>query len=153
MKLSLLVAGLLLALTRLALADTLLPPAKIAAWEASSHYDQLMTVTGVVAQVSQRPAIVFINLDKPYPDSPFVAIIHSQDTNQFTNVRALKGRSVAITGKILNYHDHPEIVLTKPGQIIVFSARLPAAKPPAAPAPPASPKPPSGTNDLTTGVL
>ena len=156
MKLPLLVTGLLLGLARSAFADAPLPSSKIAAWEAASHYNQIMTVTGVVAQVSIRPAIVFINLDKPYPDSPFAAIIHSQDTNQFSNLRGLKGRSVAITGKVVNYHDRPEIVLEKAGQLEVFGAQLPAVKAPASPAPsapPAVPKPPAATNDLTTGVM
>ena len=152
MKLSLLVAGLMLGTARFALADASFPPSKIGAWEASSHYDQLMTVTGIVAQVSLRPAIVFINLDKPYPDSPFVAIIHSRDTNQFAEVRALKGRSVAITGKIINYHGRPEIVLETPGQIKVSGAQLPSGAL-APPAPPTTPKPPARTNNLTTGVL
>jgi len=151
MKLPLLIAGLLLGLPQFVLADAPLVAPMIGAGEASSHYDQLMTVTGVVAQVTLRPAIVFINLDKPYPDYPFVAIIHSQDTNQFPEVRGLKGRTVAITGKVVNYHDHPEIVLAKPGQIKVFAARLPAAPAPAAP--PAAPKASAGTNDLTSGVM
>ena len=144
MKLPLLVTGLLLGLARSAFADAPLPSAKIAAWEAASHYNQIMTVTGVVAQVSIRPAIVFINLDKPYPDSPFAAIIHSQDTNQFSNVRGLKGRSVAITGKVVNYHDRPEIVLEKVSQIFVLGGWAAPTNAPAAL---------KGTNDLTKGVM
>ena len=99
-------------------------PAKIGAKAASEHYDQLLTVTGTVAQVSIRPAIVFINLDQPYPDSPFAAIIHPEATNQFGNLKALKGKAVAITGKITNYHDRPEIILDHSNQLVVVTGPL-----------------------------
>ena len=121
---------LLLALTlplALRAADTN-TPVKISASQADKHYDQLMTVTGVVAQVSVRPGITFINLDKPHPDSPFVAILRGPATNQFANVKSLKTKSVEITGKIVNFHDRPEIVLTSSNLVVITSA-------PAVPAP------------------
>ena len=107
-------------------------PAKIGAKAASQHYDQLLTVTGTVAQVSIRPAIVFINLDQPYPDSPFAAIIHPEATNQFGNLKSLKGKAVEITGKITNYHDRPEIILENSNQLVTISGSM-ATNPPAAP--------------------
>ena len=99
-------------------------PAKIGAKAASQNYDQLLTVTGTVAQVSIRPAIVFINLDQPYPDSPFAAIIHPDATNQFGDLKALKGKTVEITGKIKNYHDRPEISLDHSNQLVVVTGSL-----------------------------
>ena len=113
-------ALLLAGFTRLALADSTNLPVKIGATEADQHYDQLMTVTGTVAQVTLKPSIVFINLDQPYPDSPFAAVIHSKDTNQFGNLKSLKGRSVELTGKIQKYHEKPEMVVQKPSQIFVL---------------------------------
>ena len=156
MKSYMMMAGLAFGLSGGALADATNPPVGIGAAEAASHYDQLMTITGVVAQVSLRPTIVFINLDKPYPDSPFVAIIHAQDTNQFSDLHRLKGRSVAITGRVVNYHDHPEIVLTNSSQIVVSGGGMPASTPPPSPphpAPPPARKAPNSTNDLTTGIM
>jgi hypothetical protein len=126
-------------------------PLKIGAAEAAQHYDQMLTVTGRVAQVTLRPTIVFINLDRPFPDSPFAAIIHSKDTNQFSDLKLLKDRPVEITGKVINYHDRPEIVLEKASQLFVIT-NLPSAAPAPAPAP-AAPAAPKGTNDLTNGVM
>ena len=40
---------------------------KIGTGEAASHYDQEMIVTGKVAQVTIRPTVTFLNLDKPIP--------------------------------------------------------------------------------------
>ena len=99
-------------------------PAKIGTKAASEHYDQLLTVTGKVAQVTIRPAIVFINLDQPYPDSPFAAVIHPGATNLFGNLSALKGKSVEITGKIKNYHDHPEIIMDHTNQLLILSGTV-----------------------------
>jgi hypothetical protein len=121
MKMKWLMIWLLASCTRLALAaDTNnAVPVKIDAALAAQHYDQLMTVTGMVAQVTLRPKLVFINLDQPYPDSPFVAIIFSSATNQFADLKSLKGRAVEITGTVKDYHDKPEIILDKPGQLSV----------------------------------
>ena len=144
MKTRLLAVLLLSAFARLALGDSTNLPVKIGALEAPSHYDQLMTVTGKVAQVTLRPSIVFINLDLPYPQSPFAAIIRSKDTNQFGDLPSLKGRSVEITGKVQKYHDKPEIVLEKVSQIFVLGGWAAPTNAPAAL---------KGTNDLTKGVM
>ena len=135
---------LLSGFARLAWADSTNLPAKIGTLEAPSHYDQLMTVTGTVAQVTLRPSIVFINLDLPYPQSPFAAVIRSKDTNQFGDLPSLKGRSVEITGKVQKYHDKPEIVLEKVSQIFVLGGWAAPTNAPAAL---------KGTNDLTKGVM
>ena len=127
-------------------ADSTNLPVKIRAADAAEHYDQWMTVTGTVAQVTLRPSIVFINLDLPYPDSPFAAVIHSKDTNQFGNLKSLKGRPVEITGTVQDYHGKPEIVLTNSSQIFVLGGWAAATN--AVGAPNAL----AGTNALTIGV-
>ncbi len=92
---------------------------KIGALDTTNFYGKEMIVTGSIAQVSIRPSIVFLNLDHPYPDSPFVLVIHSSATNQFGNLKALKGKSIEARGKITNYHDRPEMVLQKADQLKV----------------------------------
>jgi hypothetical protein len=94
-------------------------PLKIGTVDASKHYGEELIVTGKVAQVSIRPKIVFINLDKPYPDSPFTLVILPGATNQFGEVQALKGKNVEARGKIKNFHDRPEIVLESSNQLEV----------------------------------
>jgi DNA/RNA endonuclease YhcR with UshA esterase domain len=99
-------------------------PVKIGSADAAKHYDQEMIVTGTVAQVTVRPAIVFINLDKPHPDSPFTAVIHTEFTNDFGDLNLLQGKSVEIQGKVKNYHDKPEIVLESTNQLKVVGAAV-----------------------------
>jgi hypothetical protein len=114
-----------------------LAPSKIGALEATNYYNQTMIVTGKVAQVTIRPKVTFLNLDKRFPDSPFaIVIIHGKST-YYGNANALKGKSIEIRGKIQNYKGKPEIVLDSTNQLTVLnftnSIRLPSA--PATPAP------------------
>jgi DNA/RNA endonuclease YhcR with UshA esterase domain len=95
------------------------PPQKIGASEADKYYDKEMIVTGKVAQVTIRPKVVFLNLDKPFPDSPFTLVIFSSSTNQFGDINSLDGKNVEAKGKIKNYHDRPEIILYNTNQLKV----------------------------------
>jgi hypothetical protein len=118
---------------------------KIGALEATSHYDQMMIVTGKVAQVTIRPSVTFLNLDQPYPDSPFAIVIIHGKSSYFGDANALKGKSIEIRGKITNYHDKPEIVLNSTNQLTVLdftNATSPGSAPsmpPPVKAPPSSP--------------
>jgi DNA/RNA endonuclease YhcR with UshA esterase domain len=98
--------------------------AKIGTLDATNFYGKEMIVTGKVAQVSVRPGIVFLNMDKPYPNSPFTLVIFPSATNQFGNIKALKGASVEATGKIKDFHGRPELVLEKSNQLTVTSITL-----------------------------
>lgn len=99
-------------------ADTV--PAKIGTDDAKNYEGREMIVTGTVAQVSIHSKVVLLNMDKPYPDSPFTLVIFPSATNQFGNLKSLKGTSVEATGVITNYHDKAEMVLKKAGQLKVM---------------------------------
>ena len=93
------------------------PTLTIGAEQAAAHMGKQVTVTGVVAQVSFRPSLVFLNMDKPFPNSPFTAIVRNKNTNEFDNLSALKGKSVAVKGKVIDYNGKPEIELTGKSQL------------------------------------
>jgi hypothetical protein len=131
---------------KLSAADTNAPAQlKIGTADATSYYNQIMVVTGKVAQVTIRPSVIFLNLDRPYPDSPFTVVIFPGKF--IADLTALKGRAVEIKGPIKKYHDKPEIVLDNTNQLTVLGAPIsismgpinapavpkPAAVPPAAP--------------------
>lgn len=119
MKRCLLLAAALVAFAMAASADPVAAPGKIGALDAAKFYGQEMIVTGKVAEVTIRPRIVFLNLDKPYPQSPLALVIFPAATNQFANLNALKGASVEAKGKIISYHNRPEIVLERSNQLTV----------------------------------
>jgi DNA/RNA endonuclease YhcR with UshA esterase domain len=94
----------------------------VRAQSADIFYNQSATVTGKVAQVTLRQSVIFLNLEKAYPDSPFTAVIFTKDTNQFgdLNFTNLMGKSVGITGFIKQYQNKPEIVVSNASQLKVL---------------------------------
>ncbi|HEV2452802.1 MAG TPA: hypothetical protein VGY98_00980 [Verrucomicrobiae bacterium] len=128
MKRCLLLAAALVAFAMAASADPVAAPGKIGALDAAKFYGQEMIVTGKVAEVTIRPRIVFLNLDKPYPQSPLALVIFPAATNQFANLNALKGASVEAKGKIISYHNRPEIVLERSNQLTVTGTTVKSAK-------------------------
>ena len=98
-------------------------PLKIGTADAVSHYGQEMIVTGIVAQVTMRPTVTFLNLDKAFPDSPFTVVIFHGRSSFFGDANALRGKSIEIKGKIKNYQDKPEIALDNTNQLTVFDSK------------------------------
>ncbi|HEY1718909.1 MAG TPA: hypothetical protein VGH42_11550 [Verrucomicrobiae bacterium] len=95
-------------------------PLKISAASATNYYDKEMIVTGKVAQVTVRPTVTFLNLDKKFPHSPFTVVIIHGHSQFFGDANALKGKSIEIKGKIKNYKDKPEITLDSTNQLTVL---------------------------------
>ena len=93
----------------------------IRAQQAAAHIGKQVTVTGVVAQVSVRPSLIFLNFDKPYPNSPFSAIVRNSHTNEFEELPALKGKAVAVKGRVKDYNGKPEIELIGKSQLKILS--------------------------------
>jgi len=92
---------------------------KISSYVATNYYEQTVVVTGKVVQVTIRPTVTFINLDKAFPDSPFAVVIFHSRSGFHGNVNALKGRDIGIKGKIINYKGKPEISLNEMDQLTV----------------------------------
>jgi DNA/RNA endonuclease YhcR with UshA esterase domain len=99
------------------------PPVRIGTDTADKHIDESAIVTGKVAQVTFRPKVVFINLDKAFPDAPFTAVIMAKDTNGFGDLKALEGKDVSVSGKIKAFHDKPEIVIDNTNQLQVVETK------------------------------
>jgi DNA/RNA endonuclease YhcR with UshA esterase domain len=98
-------------------------PKKIGALDATNYYNKTMIVTGKVAQVSLRPTINFINLDLPYPKSPFAAIVFPSATNQFPDLKALKGKNVELKGKVTERNGKPQMILNSSNQVTIVEEK------------------------------
>jgi DNA/RNA endonuclease YhcR with UshA esterase domain len=97
---------------------------RLSASEASAHIGEQATVCGTVASAhyarSSRGAPTFLNLDKPYPDHIFTALIWGDARERFSNPpEMLKGRSICVSGMIKAYHGIAEIIVESPAQIEV----------------------------------
>ena len=95
-------------------------PKRISAAEAEKHDQETVIVTGKVAQVSIRPKLVYINLDKKFPESPMTVVIFARATNDFGNLKSLEGKHVEIKGRVEEYKDKPQIILNSTNQLKVI---------------------------------
>jgi len=100
-----------------ALAQTQMPA--IAAADAKAHVGQTVTVEGVVSEVHTAASgrATFIDIGGRYPHHTFTAVIFSRDVTKFSNVDALNGKTVDVTGPVRLPNGRPEIILNDPGQI------------------------------------
>jgi DNA/RNA endonuclease YhcR with UshA esterase domain len=98
-------------------------PKRISTAEAQSHYQETCIVTGKVAQVTIREKLVYLNLDKKFPETPLAGIIFAKNTNQFGDLKKLEGKQVEVKGKIDEFKDKLQIVLTSTNQLTVIEAK------------------------------
>jgi DNA/RNA endonuclease YhcR with UshA esterase domain len=104
-------------------------PKKISAAEAEKHYQETVIVTGKVAQVTIRPALVYLNLDKKYPETPMYCVVFARATNQFGDLKKLEGKQVEIKGRIEEFRDKAQIILNSTNQLKVIEKGADAAAP------------------------
>jgi DNA/RNA endonuclease YhcR with UshA esterase domain len=101
---------------------------KITAVEAKKYVGKEAIVSGKVAEVYKSEKVVHLNLEKPFPDHPFTAVIFAAKTNLFGDFDKMKGKNVEITGKVVDYRGKPEIVIESTNQLQVVEAPSEADK-------------------------
>ena len=100
--------------------DTNAVAATIGSAQVTNWIGKQVMVTGVVAQVSIRPSLIFLNFDKRYPSNLFTAIVRNKNTNEFEDLSALRGKAVSVKGEIKNYNGKPEMELTRKSQLQIL---------------------------------
>jgi hypothetical protein len=85
---------------------------KISASEASNHVGETATVCGEVASANyatrSRGKPTFLNLDKPYPNHIFTAVIFDDLRSSFDYApESLTGENICVTGYIERYKGKP----------------------------------------------
>ncbi len=113
------VAALLMGLTASAFAQQTITPE-----QAAKFIGQQKTICGTVASahyaLRSRGKPTFLNLDKPYPNQIFTAVIWGSDRGKFKEpLEALSGKEICVTGKIKSFRGRPEIIVREPTQIKV----------------------------------
>lgn len=94
--------------------------------EAKEHFGETATVCGEVVSTryaeSSKGQPTFLNLDKPYPNQIFTAVIWGENRSKFGKPEDdYKGKQICVSGKITAYAGQPEIVATEPKQITIES--------------------------------
>jgi hypothetical protein len=90
----------------------------IAPADAKAHVGQTVTIEGPVGNVyTARSGVTFIDIGGRYPDNVFAAVILTDDSANFPNVKALDGKVVDVTGAVSLYRGKPEIILKSADQV------------------------------------
>lgn len=101
----------------LALAQTAASPT-ITPADAKAHVGQTAVIHASVSAVrTGRSGVTFIDMDGLYPDNRFAAVIFVDDIGKFPGVKALKCKTVTISGPVQLYQGRPEIVLKSAAQL------------------------------------
>jgi DNA/RNA endonuclease YhcR with UshA esterase domain len=96
----------------------------VSAAEAANHVGESAKVCGQVAsakyatEVRRKPT--FLNLDRPYPNHVFTALIWGSDRSAFSYPpESLRGQRICVKGTIELYKGNAEIIVSSPSQIEV----------------------------------
>jgi len=96
--------------------------AKVSPADAINQIGQMATVCGRVASAKYATSAnrqpTFLNLDKPYPNHIFTAVIWGSDRAAFPYApESLADRRICVTGTIQLYRGKAEIIVSGPNQI------------------------------------
>ena len=96
---------------------------QISSQEAVNHVGEQTTVCGVVVSAkyatSTQGTPTFLNLDKPYPNHIFTALIWGVDRPKFNSPpEHLEGYCICFSGLITLYKERPQIIVANPAQIV-----------------------------------
>jgi DNA/RNA endonuclease YhcR with UshA esterase domain len=98
-------------------ADTITPE------DASKYVGKQATVCGKVASTHystrSRRQPTFININRPYPNQIFTALIWGADRIKFQNApeNYYRNKNICVSGLVEQYKGTPEIIVRNPNQI------------------------------------
>ncbi len=85
--------------------------------EAAGKVGKDAVVSGMLTQLTKREKLWYLNIDGNYPTNAFTAVVFAKNFNVFTNVDAMVGKKIEITGKVAEFQGKPQIVLERAGQM------------------------------------
>lgn len=91
--------------------------------DSAGHYvGKKVTVCATVAGTflsQKKQYIAYLNLERPYPESPFTVVIFETGLERFDYdpVEELKGKTICVTGRVEVYKEKPQIIVNYPSQI------------------------------------
>lgn len=97
----------------------------IPADQAQQHIGETNTVCGLVASAryfdSTKAKNTLLNFVRPYPDHAFSVMIPGSARSKFQDAPEVvfTGKTVCVTGAIIDYHGKPEIVVKDPSQMVI----------------------------------
>ena len=94
---------------------------KVSVDSVSKHTGETITVCSKVYGTKSLEKVTFINVGAAYPNSPLTIVIYAKDIANFkTSIDDLyNNKNICVTGAVKEYNGKPEIIITKPEEIIV----------------------------------
>jgi DNA/RNA endonuclease YhcR with UshA esterase domain len=83
----------------------------VSAEEAKNHEGELVTVKGRVVQFRTISGETFLDMGKRHPHETFTVFCAPQTKISRSTLPNLKGKTIAVTGRIHLYQGRPEIIL------------------------------------------
>jgi DNA/RNA endonuclease YhcR with UshA esterase domain len=106
-------------------APTITAKVRISSTESQQHIGETATVCGLVASArgfeSSDGGRSYLNFDHPFPNQTLAVMIEGANRTKFKSLpeALFNGKTICVTGAIINYRGKPEIVVEDPSQIVV----------------------------------
>lgn len=100
----------------------------IPANKATKHFGEEISIFGKVydERHSDKDSLTMIALDGNFPNEMLMIIIRDDDKSLFQQAQKfdLSGKKVIVRGKVLNINNRPQIALSDPTQLMVFTTAV-----------------------------
>lgn len=85
--------------------------------QAATKVGKDAVVSGLLTQLTKREKLWYLNMDGNYPTNAFTAVVFAKNFNVFTNLDAMVGKKIEITGRVAEFQGKPQIVLERASQL------------------------------------
>jgi hypothetical protein len=83
---------------------------------AASHLNETVTITSKVYSMKDVSSMILVNVGAAYPDSPLTVVLRGDAKALSTQI---DGKTITVTGQVIDYKGKPEIVVTDKNQLII----------------------------------
>lgn len=91
---------------------------RIEASKAPFHVGKTVLACGSVAQVTQQPKVIYLNLDRRFPDQTLGLVVWQSDRAAFESrlgsLASLQGKRVCARGRIEDFRNKLQLVVKNP---------------------------------------
>jgi S1/P1 Nuclease len=89
-------------------------PKTIELADAAKHINEYVTLSAKIYGYKTLESMTLVNMGAAYPDQLLTVVLRGDAKEAY---KGLDGQTVTVTGKLVNYKDKPEIVITDPAMI------------------------------------
>jgi hypothetical protein len=84
--------------------------------DIAKHMNENVRVTAKVYSIKDVGSMVLVNVGAAYPDSPLTIVLRGEAKSLAAQI---DGKTITVSGKVIEYKEKPEIVVTDAAQVVV----------------------------------